>query len=624
MKKMILLSFLLSIVITAMMFGQPKRPDVTWARVAPAGSITLDGKMNESVWSKAESIYVQYGKISALPGGGYTAETGTVLDSAKATIKFLVMGDSLYLGITVKDSSIGGGIFGAADAFIFNIRDKSNADTRPSPPGEYLWGWIDESWMDPGNVTSAGALPKNGPNAKYTKQDYETATTVKGTSNTDATADTSYTVEMKINLKPKGYNVQSADGDIVMFSGCIRDCDWFWPIQDWVTFSRVWIQFPWANVSGLGHQRIYVKSTVTTESGTAPVIAPDFTVTDGTAFATPVIDGKLDESAWTTASSFDIRFGDAALRNSYPSTGPFRSGQYQPSLFGGTATVSDPGNAKVKMFVKQDTLYVGVDVSDKVVQSHKDYDRWDGVMLTINGMGKDHANDIDHNPLGRKLTVRLDPTGKAVVADYLGILVDSLKTSKVGLSLKGTTTVDTIGLDEDAGYQVEYSVDLTKLGYPAGLGDRTAYIGVSLLDGDSYVPSSFSYGTRTWWFREHDFGDGPAFVYLAGGQNSVLQWQQSTAPEGFILHGNYPNPFNPSTSIRFAVPEYGPVQLTVFNTLGQTVSSTELGYANAGVNVYNFNAGSLASGVYFYQLSFTGDNYSKQLKSSVGKMMLVR
>ena len=607
-------------------FSQPKRSDAIWARTVPSGSIVLDGKLNEAVWAKAESIYVQFGKSAGLPGSGFAAETGTVLDSTKAVVKFLVMGDSLYLAFTVKDSSIGGGNFGAADGIIFNIRNKSVPANRPSPSGEFLYGWINESWMEPGSVTSVGGAPSTGPTAKYTKIDYETATTVQGITNSDVLPDTSYTVEMKINLKKLGYKVNDANGDIVMFNVAIRDCDWFWPVQDWVTFSRTWIQGPWANVSNKNFLRIHVRSDVTTSSGTVPIIKPDYTIPNGKLMATPIIDGQLNEAVWSKIPGFDIRFGDAKIRDAYPLVGPFASGQYQPTVNGGTATVYDSSKATIKMFFKGNTLYVGVDVQDQAVQFTDIYDRWDGFMLTMNGLGKDYMNQTDHDQIPMKLTVTVGKNGKDSLRDYFPKLRDSLKGAQVVLKLKPNTTVDTTGNDVDEGYQIEEAIDLTKMGYPAGLGDGVLYLGATLFDGDSYLPISLSYGTRTWWFREHDGFAAAAFVYMDStviltgvGNNNGKE-----LPTEFELLGNYPNPFNPSTTIKFNLPFEGNVSLTVYDMLGRSVSNKELGELKAGYNSFTYDASGLSTGVYFYQLQSRNATLERKSSTPFSKMLLIK
>jgi hypothetical protein len=73
-------------------------------------------------------------------------------------------------------------------------------------------------------------------------------------------------------------------------------------------------------------------------------------------------------------------------------------------------------------------------------------------------------------------------------------------------------------------------------------------------------------------------------------------------PQQALLHQNYPNPFNPSTTIRYGLPNRSHASLTVFNTLGQSVSTLVNGEQEAGYYEVKFDAASLSSGVYFYRL----------------------
>jgi len=75
----------------------------------------------------------------------------------------------------------------------------------------------------------------------------------------------------------------------------------------------------------------------------------------------------------------------------------------------------------------------------------------------------------------------------------------------------------------------------------------------------------------------------------------------------YELVGNYPNPFNPSTTITFAMPEAGRVTLRIFTETGQLVQTLVDGEMQAGRhnvtwNGRNHSGASVASGVYFYQL----------------------
>jgi len=81
----------------------------------------------------------------------------------------------------------------------------------------------------------------------------------------------------------------------------------------------------------------------------------------------------------------------------------------------------------------------------------------------------------------------------------------------------------------------------------------------------------------------------------------------SDIPDCFQLFHNYPNPFNPSTEIKFALPEAGNVELRIFNQLGQQVAVLVNGFQQAGVHSVFWNGcdelgNTVASGVYFYKI----------------------
>ncbi|MCY4225055.1 MAG: T9SS type A sorting domain-containing protein [Bacteroidetes bacterium] len=74
--------------------------------------------------------------------------------------------------------------------------------------------------------------------------------------------------------------------------------------------------------------------------------------------------------------------------------------------------------------------------------------------------------------------------------------------------------------------------------------------------------------------------------------------QKDQFPVAFILNEAYPNPFNPSTSITYGIPESGDIRLAVYDLWGRQVSELVNGYRSAGYHSITFDASHLPSGVY--------------------------
>ncbi|MCK5573874.1 MAG: T9SS type A sorting domain-containing protein, partial [Bacteroidetes bacterium] len=77
---------------------------------------------------------------------------------------------------------------------------------------------------------------------------------------------------------------------------------------------------------------------------------------------------------------------------------------------------------------------------------------------------------------------------------------------------------------------------------------------------------------------------------------------ENSAPTDYGLELNYPNPFNPSTTFEFSLPNPGDVRLTVVDVLGNTIATLVAGRYDIGRYRVRWDAKGIASGVYFYRL----------------------
>lgn len=88
----------------------------------------------------------------------------------------------------------------------------------------------------------------------------------------------------------------------------------------------------------------------------------------------------------------------------------------------------------------------------------------------------------------------------------------------------------------------------------------------------------------------------PTNVAAAGGATSLT----------FGLAANYPNPFNPTTTISYQVAQASVVSVRIYNVLGQRLATPVQGFHQPGVYRFVFDAGTLPSGIYFYRLVVDG------------------
>ena len=106
-------------------------------------------------------------------------------------------------------------------------------------------------------------------------------------------------------------------------------------------------------------------------------------------------------------------------------------------------------------------------------------------------------------------------------------------------------------------------------------------------------------------------------LQIAKNSLTAVEKPESGIPDDFALLQNYPNPFNPSTTISYALPTAGQVQITVFDILGREVARLVDAVQPAGTYAVVFNTGALPSGVYIYRM--TSGSFSAVRKMQVLK-----
>ena len=122
----------------------------------------------------------------------------------------------------------------------------------------------------------------------------------------------------------------------------------------------------------------------------------------------------------------------------------------------------------------------------------------------------------------------------------------------------------------------------------------------------NYAKASGLSGVMIWALGEDIWGGAQPLMTTVGramapatGVSPVPAPPLAEAP---VLYGNYPNPFNPATTVRYSLPRRSAVSLVVYNALGQEVARIVNGIEEAGVHDARFEAAGLASGMYICRI----------------------
>jgi hypothetical protein len=175
----------------------------------------------------------------------------------------------------------------------------------------------------------------------------------------------------------------------------------------------------------------------------------------------------------------------------------------------------------------------------------------------------------------------------------------------------------------DQGYTAELVLDLTKFGYPPGLGDRIIFPGISLLDGDTYAALGESYGTRTWFWREYEGQCCPPWTVIAPAGGVDVDPGPAGIP-GFALLSAAPNPFREGQTIQFQMGARGRVDLEIYDARGALVREQPLGVLEAGPRQATWSGQGLPAGLYLVRVRVTDPASGAEYAKLSGKAILLR
>ena len=205
----------------------------------------------------------------------------------------------------------------------------------------------------------------------------------------------------------------------------------------------------------------------------------------------------------------------------------------------------------------------------------------------------------------------------ATLADYNiprgGLLSDFISSQPLPVELNSfTSTVinNTVKLNWTTATEVNsssFDVEKTTI-------NKENWISLSSIkaSGNSNSPKNYSFVDRNIISGKYNYrlkmvdNDG-TFKYSTAIEANISE------PYKFALEQNFPNPFNPSTTISFTLPLISRVVLSIYNELGQKVAELFNGEKAAGSHSIEWNAGNFNSGIYFYELKTEKYSLTKKL-----------
>jgi hypothetical protein len=532
--------------------------------------ITIDGELTETDWMRRFD-YLIY-RANFVPGDveydvtGEVYVHGTYTDTTVTLVKILHHGMDLYISLQSDDQSVGK--FGSSwegDGLFMKIADAAGTQV------EYKLFW-NLNGVDPDIAfEEPGLYPGSGAGAAWKHP----STIVNDTT----AADSGYTAEMVIHLDQLGYTNPGVDIPVLLNifdpDGYVENMDPFGPIG---AYYKSWWGSEWGPETRMLRladppQQIAITTTET------------FT-----------LDGQLNESFWNDA--YYVQIG----KNSPLSTGGYYM-QWGDSL----NEYTDQSMATVKFAHNGADLYIGVQSNDSSVCKWSPGWEADGLFLWMTWAGQ--------VPPPERLEIKamyFDATVGSSIVFEMSANVPTGAAEGASYEPPGTVThTETNGADE--GYSLEVVVHTDLFGYAD---NDTVFISAVIWDldyasVDAFDPQFSDYAPHWWGTQWADPNFEKYFMYrgvILSGSTAIEDEENPTVVQDFRLEQNFPNPFNPNTTIRYHLAKTTDVKFEVYDILGSKINTLVDGKQTAGEHTVQWNGtdnvgSAVASGLYFYKIS---------------------
>lgn len=213
--------------------------------------------------------------------------------------------------------------------------------------------------------------------------------------------------------------------------------------------------------------------------------------------------------------------------------------------------------------------------------------------------GVPSADILNNNRIANS-TIDIGPYeyGSAALPVELTMFNASVHSGKIILRWNTASEIDNYGFEverKEINNRSDGSmIQWTRIAFVEGSGNSNTQHEYSLTD---RVTSTGRYA-----YRLKQIDRNGAFEY-----HPQIEVFVTESPEGFTLSPNFPNPFNPTTTIRFSLPEAGTVSISVFDAAGRAVAHVANETFEAGIHSVPFDASRLSAGTYFAVVSNGGN-----------------